>query len=215
MRADACAWCSHCFLGRCRGEVWTLDVDPSETRLATGSSDAELRIYEINAGGGEVARGGEPGQAAAAADGQQQGQAGGATSGSDFLIPMGSLRRQAPDRAETLRYASLPGAHGGVLLACQSAGKVAEVYRVRSEAEAVKKMKRRRRRRREKLEKKAAAAAAGEPEDAAAAAAGGGEVRLCCSCCGLSLQELTPAGSPAFGLRLAGWNLYFLSKANN
>ena len=38
-------------------------------------------------------------------------------------IPMGSLRRQAPDRAETLRYASLPGGHGGVLRACQSAAR--------------------------------------------------------------------------------------------
>lgn len=31
----------------CRGEVWALDVDPEERRLATGSADSELRLYAI------------------------------------------------------------------------------------------------------------------------------------------------------------------------
>ena len=30
-----------------RGEVWALDVDPTERRLATGSADSELRLYAI------------------------------------------------------------------------------------------------------------------------------------------------------------------------
>ncbi|KAL4458578.1 hypothetical protein ABPG75_013443 [Micractinium tetrahymenae] len=170
-----------------RGEVWSLDVDPSETRLATGCADSELRVFAINAGDEEEEQGAGQGSAAAAEaaageDGeeghrpQQPGQAAAAAAsrGADFLVPMGSVRRQATDRAETVRYASVPGAHGGVLLTCQSAGKVTEVFRVRSAAEAARKMKRRRRRKREKAEKKARAGE-GEEEAAAAAAAAGGE----------------------------------------
>lgn len=62
-----------------RGEVWSLDVDPSETRLATGSSDAELRVYQINAevdeDGDDVAMTDAPGAAAGA--GQQAAGQGG------------------------------------------------------------------------------------------------------------------------------------------
>lgn len=133
-------------------------MDPSETRLATGSSDAELRLYAINAEGDEGQRGGAPPGGADAAAGQQQQDGSGGDSGSrgsDFLVPMGSVRRQTHERAETVRWASAPGARGGVLLTCQSAGKVTEVYRLRPAAEAAKKMKRRRKRRREKQEKKA------------------------------------------------------------
>lgn len=163
--------------------MWSLDVDPSETRLATGSSDAELRVYQINAevdeDGDDVAMTDAPGAAAGAGQ-QAAGQGGGrAAAGSSFLAPMGSVRRQAGERAETVRYASVPGPHGGVLLTCQSAGKVTEVYRVRSEAEAAKKMKRRRKRRREKAEKREKAAAAGgqAPEEEAGEVRRGAEMR--------------------------------------
>ncbi len=165
-----------------RGEVWSLDVDPSETRLATGCSDNELRVFAINASDEDEEQQGAAHTAAAAAAGDE-GEEGGkgtqqpgpaASRGADFLVPMGSVRRQATDRAETVRYTSVPGAHGGVLLTCQSAGKVTEVFRVRSAAEAARKMKRRRRRKREKAEKKARA---GEGEEEAAAATPGGEVR--------------------------------------
>ena len=168
--------------------MWSLDVDPAETRLATGSADAELRIYQINAGGEEdadqaapggaeaaaaTARGGGPGQPAAAAAAGQQAAAGsgggGTSSTSSFLTPMGSVRRQSGDRVETVRYDSVPGARGGVLLTCQSAGKVTEVYRVRSQAEAAKKMKRRRKRKREKAEKRAAAEGGAAEEEGAGA----------------------------------------------
>ncbi|KAL4429403.1 hypothetical protein ABPG77_005177 [Micractinium sp. CCAP 211/92] len=163
-----------------RGEVWSLDVDPSETRLATGCSDNELRVFAINASDEDEEQQGAAHTAAAAAAGDE-GEEGGkgtqqpgpaASRGADFLVPMGSVRRQATDRAETVRYTSVPGAHGGVLLTCQSAGKVTEVFRVRSAAEAARKMKRRRRRKREKAEKKARAGE-GEDEEAAAATPGG------------------------------------------
>lgn len=182
-------------------------MDPSETRLATGCADSELRVFAINAGDdGEE----QQGQAAAAAAGdeedgeqrqrdQQPGLAAAASRGADFLVPMGSVRRQATDRAETVRYASGPGAHGGVLLTCQSAGKVTEVYRVRSAAEAARKMKRRRRRKREKAEKKARA---GEGEEEAAAA--GAEVRPGAERAGG--RVLAEAAGHAFQLpRLQSW----------
>lgn len=155
--------------------MWSLDVDPSETRLATGCSDTELRVYAINAGAdapGE--QGGDDEGPAGQRQRQQQAGEPHAGAAGDFLVPMGSMRRQGTDRAETVRYAAVPGAHGGVLLTCQSAGKVTEVYRVRSAAEAAKKMKRRRRRKREKAEKKAAKA--GEQGEEEAAGAGGAEV---------------------------------------
>ena len=31
----------------CRGEIWSLDVDPAERRVATGSTDNELRLYSV------------------------------------------------------------------------------------------------------------------------------------------------------------------------
>jgi U3 small nucleolar RNA-associated protein 12 len=182
--------CAHPLLV-CRGEVWSLDVDPGETRLATGSADAELRIYQINAGGEEVgeeaaaaatARGGGPGQPAAAAAAAAAQQAAGGISStsstSSFLTPMGSVRRQSGDRVETVRYDIVPGARGGVLLTCQSAGKVTEVYRVRSQAEAAKKMKRRCKRKREKADKRAAAEGDAAEEEARAA-----EVCACLAGC--------------------------------
>ena len=107
-----------------RGEVWALDVDPGETRLATGSADAELRVYAIGGGEGRGAEGEQ--------EGAQEGAA--APGGGEYLTPMGCLRRQTADRAEMLRYGV--GAGGTLLLTCQSAGKVAEVYRVRGAAEA-------------------------------------------------------------------------------
>ena len=129
-----------------RGEVWTLDVDPSQTRLATGSADGELRLYRIAAEGDEEGQ-----QEAAAPNGaanglhkgqkQQQGQQGDGEGGEEggqrrrvgeVLIAMGSVRRQAPERAALVRYsgqAAGDSAGGGVLLTCQSAGKVGETVR--------------------------------------------------------------------------------------
>lgn len=41
--------CSNIRLLVCSGEVWGLDVDAAEQRLATGSADADLRLYSIHA----------------------------------------------------------------------------------------------------------------------------------------------------------------------
>lgn len=142
--------------------MWTIDVDSSESRLATGSADSELRLYAIQdpdsgrpAGGDSIARG--------------SGGGGGTESGEaprQFLVEMGSVKRQAGERAATVRFSTAAGAVGGevggVLLTCQSAGKVVEVYRLRSAAEAAKKLKRRKKRKREKQDKRGEEAGHGE-----------------------------------------------------
>lgn len=143
-----------------RGEVWALDVDSSETRLATGSADGELRLYQIVAEGEEE----EGEEEEAAGEAGEGGGRGRAERRGEVLRPLGSVRRSAPERAAVVRFSGGggvggAGGAGGALLACASAGKVVEVWRVRSEAEAAKRLKRRRKRRREKSEKKAAGTA--------------------------------------------------------
>ena len=205
----------------CRGEVWTLDIDPSETRLATGSADGELRLYAItpgesppstlsplwawprccvqSAGAGSLRS--RPGVSLRSApplashsacapsallgfgtdwapSGPCAARLRAADAGSDALRPMGSVRRVASDRAALLRYSAAPAGGvsggGGLLLTCQSSGRATEVFKVRDEAEATRRLKRRRRRRREKAGKEAGkeagkAAAAAAPEGAAPA----------------------------------------------
>jgi U3 small nucleolar RNA-associated protein 12 len=101
------------------GEIWALDVDFSQKRLAVGAADSELRVYAVHAEADE-----------------------------DVLVEMGSVRSAASERAGTVRYAK--ASDGAALLMRQGAGKVTEVWRVRSDAEAQKRLKRRRKRRREK-----------------------------------------------------------------
>ena len=75
-----------------------------------------------------------------------------------MLQALGGIPRQAPERVARLRYA-----RGGRLLACQSAGKLLELFRARSDKEVRKHVQRRKKRKRDK--------AAGAPEgdqDAAA-----------------------------------------------
>eukprot|EP00798_Chlamydomonas_sp_ICE-L_P003607 gene3607-13691_t len=128
--------CSQTITGY-KAEVWTLDVDPDETRLITGATDQELRVYSIH----------EDSTASLASE-NPDAEPSTATK-HVFLKPMGSLRRQGNDRVAAVRFNE-----EGNLLACQGAGKTVELFRVRSEEEAMKKLKRRKKRRREKDEKK-------------------------------------------------------------
>jgi U3 small nucleolar RNA-associated protein 12 len=104
-------------------EAWSLDVDPTGSRLAVGASDAELRVFWVDI-----------------------------TANTAVLHDMGSLKRATAERVATVRYAHSPD--GSTLLVCQGAGKVTEVWRVRDEAEAKRRLKRRKRRKREKAHKK-------------------------------------------------------------
>jgi U3 small nucleolar RNA-associated protein 12 len=151
----------HCcqVVGGVKGEVWSLDVDPSETRLVTAASDLLLRVYALQKSGAAAAA------AATVADGGEGGEAGGRSARAaayDFLAPMGSVRRQAQERGARVRY---DGA--GALLGCLVAGKSLEIFSVRGEEEARKKMKRRKKRKAEKAVAKAAKASAGASAGAA------------------------------------------------
>jgi U3 small nucleolar RNA-associated protein 12 len=106
------------------GEVWSLDVDPAGERLAVGAADTELRVFGIDVAGVDTGA---------------------------VLKPMGWVRRSTGERAGMVRYLPDPA---GTLLMCQAAGKVTDVWRVRSEGEAAKKLKRRRKRRKEKAGQK-------------------------------------------------------------
>ena len=62
-----------------------------------------------------------------------------------MLQALGGIPRQAPERVARLRYA-----RSGRLLACQSAGKLLELFRARSEKEVRKHVQRRKKRKRDK-----------------------------------------------------------------
>jgi U3 small nucleolar RNA-associated protein 12 len=87
-------------------QIWSLDVDPSEQRLVTGSADIELRWYAVADEAGASGR--EP--------------SGG--SSWDLLTPLGSIRRQSTERVATLRFNAT-----GTLVGCQGPGKALELYR--------------------------------------------------------------------------------------
>ena len=62
-----------------------------------------------------------------------------------MLQALGGIPRQAPERVARLRFA-----RAGRLLACQSASKLLELFRARSDKEARKHVQRRRKRKRDK-----------------------------------------------------------------
>ncbi|KAG2501235.1 hypothetical protein HYH03_001042 [Edaphochlamys debaryana] len=146
----------HCCqtLGGHKAEVWSLDVSPGGTRLATGATDQEIRVFAIRDPDAvpEEPEDGAPAPTAttttpatppttAAAEGRDHA----------VLVPMGSARRGAAshERVALLRYSG-----DGEWLAVQGAGRGLELFRVRDEAEARRKLKRRRKRRKEKATKK-------------------------------------------------------------
>jgi U3 small nucleolar RNA-associated protein 12 len=131
----------HCCqtLAPAAGELWALAVDSARARLAVAGAGAEVRLFRVDAD----AAGGDAGGA---------------------LAPAGALRRAAPgERAATLAFGA-DGA-GRELLACQGAGKVTEVWRLRPPAEAARRARRRLRRRREKRRKDGAGGGAAAEDD--------------------------------------------------
>ena len=115
----------HCvqIIGGRQTEVWSLDLDPEENYLVAGSSDPELRFYSVN----------------------NDALNSGMENKWEILKQFGEIRRQSKDRVGTVRFNSK-----GNLLACQTAGKTVEIYRVLDEAEAKQKAKRRIKRKKEK-----------------------------------------------------------------
>ncbi|OEL38972.1 WD repeat-containing protein 3 [Dichanthelium oligosanthes] len=119
----------HCLqiIGGHRSEIWSMDVDPSERFLVSGSADPELRVFRIR----QLVEEGED------------------WSKWDVLKLFGEIPRQNKERVATVRFN-----RNGSLVACQVAGKTADIYRVLDETEAVRKAKRRMHRKKEKASAK-------------------------------------------------------------
>lgn len=109
-------------------EVWSLDVDPNERFLVTGSADPELRFYHIRNEIEDVDN----------------------SSKWEVLKIYGEIKRQGKERIATVRFSK-----SGSLLACQEAGRTVEIYHVLDESNAKSKAKRRVRRKKEKHTAKA------------------------------------------------------------
>ena len=125
-----------------RSEVWSVEVSPDGRRMVTGAADRQLRVWSLFEDGGDEE------------DGEAKGD-----EEPNVCAYMGSVLRESNDRCLNLKYGA-----GGRLLAAQDVGKLVDVYKVRSEAEAKKKMKRRFKRAREKRQQKKKGDA-GEGED--------------------------------------------------
>ncbi|RLN18712.1 WD repeat-containing protein 3 [Panicum miliaceum] len=119
----------HCLqiVGGHRSEIWSMDVDPSERFLVSGSADPEVRVFRI----------------------RQSAEEGEDWSKWDVLKLFGEIPRQSKERVATVRFN-----RNGSLVACQVAGKTADIYRVLDETEAIRKAKRRMHRKKEKASAK-------------------------------------------------------------
>ncbi|PRQ54132.1 putative transcription factor WD40-like family [Rosa chinensis] len=126
-------------------EIWSIDRDPDEKYLVSGSADRELRFYTIkhNLEGGQSISNGNGTEIVSFEDNKWE-----------VLKLFGEYnKRQSKYRVATVRFNK-----SGNLLACQEAGKTVEISNVLNEAESKRKAKRRLRRKKEKKNAK------GEPE---------------------------------------------------
>jgi len=168
-----------CTVATGSGELWALSPAPASLTPAGGGAllaaagvggDVVLwRVGEAAVGGGT----GESGERAGAATSSRSLPA---------LLPAGTLRRSAPDRATSLSWSVARGGGGGSdaaasdgggevpVLVCASSGRVVDVWRGRSAADARRHAARRAKRRRDKDAKAAGAGEHGGGADASAAA---------------------------------------------
>lgn len=118
-----------------KGELWSLDIDPQERRLAVGSTDQEVRVFQVL----------QPGERAEhIKEGGEEENGGEKKSWPSVLEPIGALKKTANGRCASVRYS-----RDGRLLGVMSVGKAIEVFRLLSEEEMKKKVKRRKKRRKE------------------------------------------------------------------
>lgn len=124
-------------------EVWSVDADPEERYVVTGSADPELRFYAVkqNMSHGSLVSDSNANGLDASADRLTENKW-------EVLKPFGEIQRQTKDRVASVRYNN-----SGSLLACQMAGKTIEMFRVLDETEAKRKSKRRLRRKEKKSSK--------------------------------------------------------------
>ena len=119
-----------------RSEVWAIEISPDGKRMVTGAADRQLRVWSLEKKEEEEEKVGKEEENAE----------------EEVCRYMGSVLRESNDRCLNVKYGGREGGRGGgvLLLAAQDAGKLVDIYKVRSEAEAKKKMKRRLKRTREK-----------------------------------------------------------------
>lgn len=123
-------------------EIWSIDVDPDERYLVSGSGDSELRFYSIK---NDLVDGKmEPVKV------EFDAENGNTSPGNkwEVLKHFGGIQRQSKDRVSTVRFNRT-----GNLLACQVAGKIVEIFRVLDESESRRKAKRRINRKEKKTSK--------------------------------------------------------------
>ncbi|KAK9805414.1 hypothetical protein WJX73_002742 [Symbiochloris irregularis] len=128
-----------------QAEVWSLDVNPEEARLAVGTNLPQLLFYSITArskdplpfASGSRQRSTPQDDSAAAQDESSRSTA--------LLKELGAVQRRANERVAHLRYCM-----GGGSVAVQAAGKQLELFRVRPDADVRQHVRRRRKRKRDK-----------------------------------------------------------------
>ncbi|KZO97954.1 WD-repeat-containing protein [Calocera viscosa TUFC12733] len=111
-----------------RAEIWSMDINPAEDTIITGSGDGELKAWKIDR--------------AALGEGLRE-QDGGKIS--KLILPLGSLPNSHNNRVSQIAFHRTEQ-----YVAVQNQDKVVEVFRIRSEEEVRKKMARRKRRVKEK-----------------------------------------------------------------
>lgn len=145
-----------------RREVWSFCVNNSETRLYSGTSDSQIRIWQLDWRPLEAREAEDEGEGERDDEGDIEGAADARAACARYGLPfvrfMGSVAREAKERVMELKLSP-----SGGLLACQSNDRRAEFYMVFDEQESNKRRKKRIRRVLKKREKRAADLAAGRP----------------------------------------------------
>jgi U3 small nucleolar RNA-associated protein 12 len=141
-------FCVHTIVGH-RNEVWSFDVDAKETRMITGSSDGELRVFILTCN--DAAHQEAKDFLASVPEDEIKRRSLPSSTKDILAVQMGSLARKSRQRTVMVRFNPR-----GTLLACQNADKTIELFQVRDRDSIKKRMKRRAARQREKINKQAA-----------------------------------------------------------
>ena len=108
------------------GELWSVSYNSETHRLAVGASDGEIRMFCVELSGERAV--------------------------ASMLTDIGTVRRSTGDRVTKCRFVRM--SEYETFLVCQGAGKVVDVWQVRSEKEADKRKRKREKRKQEKKKRK-------------------------------------------------------------
>ena len=115
-----------------RTEVWSFDVHPTEPVLVTAAADSKLRVWRaVRSGDSIPAAPAAPAAATPATEGEEQEQR-------TEWIEAGEFDRQSKERVVSLRFH-----HSGRVLACHTADRTVEFFRINDPKEVKKRQKKR------------------------------------------------------------------------